>query len=161
MAKKNHFLIDGLFGFDGRFRRSEYWIASIGLTIVRLVALLVICGVMGVGLVEASRMPLVRLGLDLLFLWPAAAITIKRGHDRNRSALYTSVLLFVLYGSGGVLTFLTQGGNQLAVAGGSVLLLPFMLYMFIDYGLIDGTKGDNRYGPSPKAVGGAPPLALD
>ncbi len=30
-----------------------------------------------------------------------------------------------------------------------------------DYGLIDGTKGDNRYGPSPKAVGGAPPLALD
>ncbi|WP_395444216.1 DUF805 domain-containing protein [Caulobacter sp. UC70_42] len=161
MAKKNQFLLDGLFGFDGRFRRSEYWIASIGLTIVRLVVLLVICGVLGMGLTEASRLPLVRHGLDLLFLWPAAAITIKRGHDRNRSALFTSVMLVVLYGSGVGLTLLTQGGNQLAVAGVSVLLLPFMLYMFIDYGLINGTKGDNRYGPSPKVTSTNTTLALD
>ncbi|PIB91512.1 DUF805 domain-containing protein [Caulobacter sp. FWC2] len=161
MAKKNQFLIDGLFGFDGRFRRSEYWIASIGLTIVRMVVLLVICGVLGKGLVEASRMPLVRHGLDLLFLWPAAAITIKRGHDRNRSTLFTSVMLAVLYGAGGVITFLGLSGNQLAVGAFSLLMLPFMLYMFIDYGLIDGTNGDNRYGRSPKATSTNTTLTLD
>jgi uncharacterized membrane protein YhaH (DUF805 family) len=161
MAKKNQFLIDGLFGFEGRFRRSEYWIASIGLTVVRLVTLLAICGVLGVGMIEVSRMPLVRHGLDVLFLWPAAAITIKRGHDRNRSALFTSGLLVVLYGSGVVLTFLSQAGNQLAVFVVSVLMLPFILYMFIDYGLIDGTKGSNRFGPSPKAINTGPAVALD
>jgi uncharacterized membrane protein YhaH (DUF805 family) len=40
MAKKNQFLLDGLFGFDGRFRRSEYWIASIGVGVVRFVIML-------------------------------------------------------------------------------------------------------------------------
>lgn len=161
MAKKNQFVIDGLFGFDGRFRRSEYWIASIGLTILRVVVLLVICGVLGMGMIEASKLPLVRHGLDLLFLWPAAAITIKRGHDRNRSTLFTGIMLAVLYGSGVLLTFLAQTGNQIAVAGVSVLLLPFMLYMFIDYGLIDGTSGDNRYGRSPKATSMNTTLTLD
>lgn len=154
MARKNHYIIDGLFGFEGRFRRSEYWIAGIGLSLVRILALLTICGVLGVSMIEASRMAPVRLGLDLLFLWPMAAINIKRGHDRNRSTLFTGLLLASIYGASAVITALASYGNDVAVFGLSLLVLPVYLYMFIDYALIDGTKGPNRYGLSPKGAQG-------
>lgn len=155
MAKKNQFLIDGLFRFDGRFRRSEYWIASIGLGVVRFVIYVSVAAAMGVGMVEASKMLPLRIGLDLVFLWPSAAIAIKRGHDRNRSALFTGVLLALIYGVSEVSGILTVAGN--AMAGGVVALLmfPVLIYMFIDYGLIDGTKGPNRYGASPKGHAGS------
>jgi uncharacterized membrane protein YhaH (DUF805 family) len=150
MAKKNQFLVDGLFGFDGRFRRSEYWIASIGVGVVRFVVMLVAGAALGMGITEVSKTLPLRVGLDLLFLWPSAAIAIKRGHDRNRSALFTGVMLAVIYVVAEVSTALTGAGQM--VAGGVVALLmfPVIIYMFIDYGLIDGTKGPNRYGPSPK-----------
>lgn len=150
MAKKNQFLIDGLFGFDGRFRRSEYWIASIGVGVVRFVVLLAASAALGMGVREASMVMPLRIGLDLLFLWPSAAIAIKRGHDRNRSALFTGVLLAIIYVVAEVSTALTGAGQM--VAGGVVALLmfPVIIYLFIDYGLIDGTKGPNRYGSSPK-----------
>ncbi len=154
MAKQNHF-IDGLFGFDGRFRRSEYWIASIGLSVVRFVVLLIAAGVLGVGITEASKHLLVRIGLDLIFLWPSAAIAIKRGHDRNRPALFTGGLLALVYGVGEVSTSLTAAGQTMAGSVSAVLMLPVLIYMFIDYGLIDGTKGPNRYGASPKGHQGS------
>jgi uncharacterized membrane protein YhaH (DUF805 family) len=150
MAKKNQFLVDGLFGFDGRFRRSEYWIASIGVGVVRFVVMLAAGAALGMGITEVSKTLPLRVGLDLLFLWPSAAIAIKRGHDRNRSALFTGVMLAIIYVVAEVSTALTGAGQM--VAGGVVALLmfPVIIYMFIDYGLIDGTKGPNRYGSSPK-----------
>lgn len=155
MARKNTYFIDGLFGFDGRFRRSEYWIASIGLGVVRFVVLLVASAVLGMGVTEASMVLPLRLGLDLLFLWPSAAIAIKRGHDRNRSALFTSILLAIIYLVAEVSTALTSMGQMMAGGGVALLMFPVIIYMFIDYGLIDGTKGANRYGPSPKGHQGA------
>lgn len=149
MAKKNH-LLDGLFGFEGRYRRSEYWIASIGLAIVRLVALSVGAVVLGMGWVEASNFFSLRVGLDLMFLWPYAAIAIKRGHDRNRSARYTGVLLALLYGIAWGGSWLLQAGDAILGAVLGLVMLPIAFYMLIDYGFIDGTKGSNRYGPSDK-----------
>jgi uncharacterized membrane protein YhaH (DUF805 family) len=149
MARKN-FLIDGLFGFDGRFRRSEYWIASIGLSVVSFVVLLSASAALGLSIMDTSRTLWLRLGQNLLFLWPSAAIAIKRGHDRNRSALYTGVLLAVINLASIASMSLSKAGQ--ATAGGVVglLMLPVLIYLFIDYGLIDGTKGPNRYGASPK-----------
>lgn len=150
MARKN-FLIDGLFGFDGRLRRSEYWIASIGVGFIRFVILAIAAGVQGAGLTEAAQNLPVRIGLDLVFLWPSAAIAIKRGHDRNRSALFTGVLLALIYVVGEVSAYYSKAaGETLIGAAIAMLVLPIIVYMFIDYGLIDGTKGPNRYGPSPK-----------
>jgi uncharacterized membrane protein YhaH (DUF805 family) len=150
MAKKNQFLIDGLFGFDGRFRRSEYWIASIGLALVRLVALGLCTVILGVSWTQASKIFPIRIGLDLLFLWPYAAITIKRGHDRNRSARYTGGLLALMYGISWSGSWLLQAGDAMLGAMLGLALLPIALYILIDYGFIDGTKGPNRYGASDK-----------
>ena len=152
MAKQNHPLIEGLFSFEGRFRRSEYWIASIGIGVVRMVVLLIAGATMGVGMTEVSQSLPLRIGLDLVFLWPSAAVAIKRGHDRNRSTLLTCVLLSIIYVTSEAATALTAAGGGSVMAGGvaALLMFPVVIYMFIDYGLIDGTKGPNRYGPSPK-----------
>lgn len=122
-----------------------------GLTIVRALALLIICGLLGRSMIEVSKLLPVRVGLDLFFLWPAAAITIKRGHDRNRSTTYSIVVLAALYGGGWALSVVQLVmNNQWLYFGMSLLMLPFIIYLLVDYGLIDGTKGANRYGPSPK-----------
>jgi uncharacterized membrane protein YhaH (DUF805 family) len=149
MAKQNH-LLDGLFGFEGRYRRSEYWIASIGLAIVRLVALGLGAAILGMGWIQASNDFPLRVGLDLVFLWPYAAVAIKRGHDRNRSARFTGVLLALMYGIGWTGTWMLQAGDATLGALLGLTILPIALYMLIDYGFIDGTKGPNRYGASDK-----------
>jgi uncharacterized membrane protein YhaH (DUF805 family) len=149
MARKN-FLIDGLFGFEGRLRRSEYWIASIGLGVVRFVVLMVAWAfALTHQRMDAKSLP-VRLGIDLLFLWPSAAIVVKRGHDRNRSTAYSGVVLAVLYGLSTAYSILVTRGRMTEAMLCSLVVLVGAIYMLIDYGIIDGTKGPNRYGPSPK-----------
>lgn len=153
MAKKNQFLIEGLFSFDGRFRRSEYWIASIGLAVVRLVVMGIGAVAMGLSFTAAGAIMPARVGLDLLFLWPSAAILIKRGHDRNRPAMFSGGLLAVTYVLAWAAMALKNNNAALGVIG--VLMMVIGVYMLIDYGLIDGTKGPNRYGASPKGHPGA------
>lgn len=150
MARKTNPFMDGFFSFDGRYRRSEYWFASFGLAFVRLVTLGLSAGLLRVSWTQASQIFPLRIGLDLVFLWPYAAIAIKRGHDRNRSARYTVVVLAVFYGIAWSGSWLLQAGEATLGAMLGVLLLPLSLYMLIDYGLIDGTKGPNRYGASDK-----------
>lgn len=155
MAKKNQFLIDGLLGFDGRFRRSEYWIASIGLAIVRMVVLLIGATILGMGFTEAGNSLPLRIGMDLFFMWPYAAITIKRGHDRNRSARYTCVLFGAMYALSWSAMALVLSGEVIVGGVVSLGLIALGLYFLIDYGFIDGTKGPNPYGLSPKGHAGS------
>lgn len=155
MARKSHPLIDGLFGFDGRFRRSEYWLSSIGLGVVRFVLLIAIGATLTNGVVTASTNMPVRIGLTLLFLWPSAAIAIKRGHDRDRPAWWTLSVLGAIYVLGEVGAAFSAAGDTLKAGIAGLLVLLPSIYMFIDYGLIDGTKGPNRYGASPKGHAGA------
>jgi uncharacterized membrane protein YhaH (DUF805 family) len=150
MAKRNKFLIDGLFGFDGRFRRSEYWIATIGISIVRFIALVVGAAMLGKGVVEAGNFLPMRIGLDVAFLWPYTAIQIKRGHDRNRSAFYSGVLLALLYGLSWVILAFGPALNLVLTLVVGLGLMAISLYMLVEYGFIDGTKGPNRYGTSDK-----------
>ena len=153
MAHRTHPLIDGLFSFDGRFRRSEYWIASIGLAVVRLAALGLGAAILGLGWVQAGNSFPLRIGLDLLFLWPYTAFAIKRGHDRNRSARFTGVLMALIYGISWSGSWLIQAGDLMLGSMLGLLVGVIAIYMLIDYGFIDGTKGPNRYGPSPKGIG--------
>jgi len=146
MAKKRtHPLIEGLFSFEGRMRRSEYWLISIGMGVVKL-PLGFLLTLFGVEIATVGRAL-----LELLFLWPSVALMVKRGHDRNRPALYTVGVLVALI----VVSFL---GSFLAVAGvsyaGPLLMGAIFIYVFIDYGCLDGTQGPNRYGRSPKGIGG-------
>jgi uncharacterized membrane protein YhaH (DUF805 family) len=116
---------------------------------VRFVVLMVALGSTGLNIQDAKSLP-VRLGIDLLFLWPSAAIVVKRGHDRNRSTAYSGVVLAVLYGLSTAYSILVTRGRMTEAMLCSLVVLVGAIYMLIDYGIIDGTKGPNRYGPSPK-----------
>jgi uncharacterized membrane protein YhaH (DUF805 family) len=148
MAKKRtHPLIDGLFRFEGRMRRSEYWMISIGLGVVKapLGFLMTLAG--------AEAAAIGRALLELLFLWPSVALMVKRGHDRNRSALYTGGVLVAVF----LVSVAKSFSSASAVNYGSAALIgAIFIYIFIDYGCLDGTQGPNRYGRSPKGVGGDP-----
>jgi uncharacterized membrane protein YhaH (DUF805 family) len=117
-----------LFGFNGRIRRSLYWIANIAMQMVASVCLGVIlwqAGLDGLKTAESSGL------LSPLFApmaWIGLALEVKRWHDRDRSWLWVFIALISIIGP---------------------------LWALIECGFLDGTPGPNRFGPSPKgAVGG-------
>jgi uncharacterized membrane protein YhaH (DUF805 family) len=149
VALEGRFLVSALFGFKGRMKRLDYWLAAIGLAVGRGVVLILALGITHMRMGTLESLPL-RLSVDLAFLWPSAAIVIKRGHDRDRSTRWSGVVVVVLYGLGVAFGALMDLGFHEA---GTLSLLAVLLgsfYMLIDYGLADGTPGPNRYGASPK-----------
>jgi uncharacterized membrane protein YhaH (DUF805 family) len=102
-----------LFSFEGRVGRKTWWlygvlamfgIAAIGVALLRIA---------GMGERPADFV------VNALLLWPAIAVSVKRWHDRGKSA-------WVL-----------------------VWLVPFIgwLWVIVENGLLPGTPGDNAYGP--------------
>ncbi len=62
--------------------------------------------------------------LGLLFIYPALAVYAKRCHDRDKSAWWLLLLLVPLVGA---------------------------IWLIVDLGILEGTRGDNRFGPDPLA----------
>ncbi len=114
-------LIEGIspwqlyFGLRGRIGRALFWhgLLVLALGALAVTALLMIAGY--------SRERFERWG-NLLLLWPSLALSIKRWHDRDRSAWWT-LLIFV----------------------------PHIgwLWWFLETGFRPGTPGTNRFGPPP------------
>ncbi|MCL2713987.1 MAG: DUF805 domain-containing protein [Alphaproteobacteria bacterium] len=119
-----------LFSPNGRFRRRQYWFYSLATTAAFLAALLLVVSsprIFGFPRTEEVKAVhgYVLLFLCIPFLWMGICITAKRCHDRNKSGWYQ------LYG-----------------------LVPPVGWvgLVIELGFADGTRGDNRFGPSPKGV---------
>jgi uncharacterized membrane protein YhaH (DUF805 family) len=119
--------------FSGRSQRQEYWMFSLLYLIVLIATgLIMIAGAIGLEKDQAPG-PVFWIGAGLLTLFivagiiPSIAVTVRRLHDQNLSG-WMYLLSFIPY------------------IGGFVLLV----FMFID-----GTPGDNRFGPDPKGRGHA------
>jgi uncharacterized membrane protein YhaH (DUF805 family) len=122
-----------LFSFEGRITRLQFWMYSFGLAIVFYILLFILTQVMSVtaeqyvnGAVPGTFFAILGL-LYIPFLWAHLAINAKRCHDRDRSAWFILVSLIPLVG----------------------------LWYLVEIGFLDGTQGPNRFGPSPKGIGGA------
>jgi uncharacterized membrane protein YhaH (DUF805 family) len=124
--------------FNGRARRSEYWLFQLFAWIVYFVAFsleILLRASAGPDSVSpgAALFGLVLLVFGLGSLIPALAVTVRRLHDSDKSGFW----LFLLF---------------LPLLGGLVIFI---------FTLLDGTEGDNRYGPDPKGRAprsyGAPP----
>ncbi|WP_332767565.1 DUF805 domain-containing protein [Phenylobacterium sp.] len=118
--------------FSGRARRKEYWmffLLIIGIEIVFYTLMGILgAGPMMAGDPTAGANPVAGL-LMLVFcvvmlglFIPSLAVSVRRLHDTNRSGWWVLIAL---------IPFL-----------GALVLLIFML--------LDGTAGDNRFGPDPK-----------
>jgi len=113
--------------------------------------------------------------IALLFLWPSLALSIKRAHDRNKPAMFVLgyyalvvlLLVVITFTMGGVLAAAGAGGDNSAAVGAaagtggivvmvlSVILLVYAIWLLVELGFLDGTPGPNRFGPSPKGLGGS------
>jgi len=175
-------LIGNFVGFEGRLNRQPFWISAIILAIVSVVISLLILPLIGLSVMPnlpaigadtsaadiaaafaaaQGRAGWISLVLFLIFLYPTAAICIKRRHDRNSSgidvwiylALTALSLLVTALGLG---TTLTDFGNGVVMpmpgpvsAVLSVVVGIFAIYMLVVLGFLKGTAGANNYGPDP------------
>jgi len=118
-----------LFGIEGRIRRSEYWaciLASGGAFFVAILLVGFIANQVG----ELSDAMKVANGIFWLvvfgaYQWISICVQAKRCHDRDKSGWFQLI---------GFIPFI--GG----------------IWLLIELGFLDGTQGENRFGPSPKGI---------
>jgi uncharacterized membrane protein YhaH (DUF805 family) len=144
-----------LFSFEGRTRRSHFWIGWL------------IC--LGAGVV-AGWIPLIGFFISIALIWPNLAITVKRLHDLGMSG-WVAAVPFVANIVGFVMIVVSVGASVfmnaaalenedpaaiLALIGpafgilGLLLLVNFGFLLWV--GLVDGKPGSNKYGSNPKGL---------
>ncbi|MBE7183195.1 MAG: DUF805 domain-containing protein [Methylobacterium mesophilicum] len=108
-------------GFRGRVARLPFWA---GLVLMGLVWLAL--GIVAVlGNLHLAFDPVhcaLFASLALLSLWPVLAVLAKRWHDRDKSGWWSMLLLVPVIGP---------------------------LWIFVELGMLEGTRGANQYGPDP------------
>ncbi|MFO1012474.1 MAG: DUF805 domain-containing protein [Caulobacteraceae bacterium] len=127
-----------LFSFNGRIRRLHYWLASIAMGLVGGVVFGVTIGPAYAAMMMAAAngdtpdMSGFGVGGLIYFVWflfafyVGLALAVKRIHDRDRGGLFLLLLFVPLLG----------------------------LWPMIELAFLDGTHGPNKFGPSPKGIGG-------
>jgi uncharacterized membrane protein YhaH (DUF805 family) len=149
-----------LLSFDGRIGRQQFWVGLAIVTVAEVIAHFAF----GIQFFPTVMKPLsVRLAeaaIELVTLYPTAAVVVKRLHDRNQPGGYAAWLI-------GISLILTIT-NLIGLTGdpNNTIWLDWVLAFFflgialaflIELGFRRGTHGDNRYGPDPlggPALGG-------
>ena len=110
-----------LFSLRGRVPRIVFWLYGVlGPLLVTLMAEMLL-GIVGVSERRAEMVTTV------LLVWPCAAVSVKRWHDRDKSGWWALVYLIPLIG---------------------------VLWTLIANGLLRGTVGANRFGDDPTGIVG-------
>ncbi|SCE80988.1 DUF805 domain-containing protein [Micromonospora mirobrigensis] len=119
--------------FGGRARRSEYWWFALFSWVVSILAS-VLDGAFGTRMGSGpSSLGIIGLIVTLALLLPSLAVGVRRLHDTNRSGWWLLIVLVPLVGA--------------------IVLLVFFV--------MEGTRGENRFGADPKVAsyGVAPGMA--
>lgn len=141
-----------LLSFEGRSRRSHFWIGWLLL--------------LGAGVV-LGWIPVLGQLLSIALIWPNTAIAVKRLHDMGQTGwlvlipwvvgLGALVGGFIMAGVGIFATAWTEDPWALLAALGPAMglfalsfLVGFIFLLWI--GLVDSQAGTNRFGPNPKGL---------
>jgi uncharacterized membrane protein YhaH (DUF805 family) len=168
-------------GFNGRLNRQPFWISAIILAVISVVISLVILPLIGlsvmpsmpaidsntsaadvISVINAARAKSswVSLVLFIIFLYPSAAISIRRRHDRNNNG-YDVWIYFALVVILQLISALGIGMGTMDVAGTTIpvpgpiitglgiIVGIFGIYLLVVLGFLKGTAGPNNYGPDP------------
>ncbi len=142
-----------LLSFEGRTRRSHFWIGWL------------IC--LGAGVV-AGWIPVIGGLISLALIWPNLAISVKRLHDMGKSG-WLVIIPWAASIVGGIVAVSMMGVSALsnasaledgdpaaifALLGPAMGILAVVALIGIGFllwiGLSEGQPGDNRFGPNPK-----------
>jgi len=162
---------DILFSFKGRLRRRDWWLWSIVATLAYL-TLIWVCGALFFGsggailLNTGYRMNwalALEVAVTLPLVFVNTALAAKRAQDRNMTAWPFIAIVIV----NALTSFLPQIDQAVtAMQNGQSWQAGFLIlnglsvlasiYSLIVLGFLDGTPGPNRFGSSPKGLGGDP-----
>jgi uncharacterized membrane protein YhaH (DUF805 family) len=104
------------FGLRGRIPRKTFWLYGVGVPLALGAYLHALVGIAGVSGVRGQAL---EGGLNLLLLWSALAVSVKRWHDRDKSGWWALVQFIPVIG---------------------------WLWTLVENGLLRGTRGPNRFG---------------
>lgn len=109
-----------LLSYDGRINRSDFWIK--GILAVFALSIVAVIAIVVLSLVAAALAIVVYVLFIPLSIWIYYAVVAKRFHDRGKSGWWGLVNLIPLIGP---------------------------LWIIVECGFMEGTDGDNTYGPKP------------
>lgn len=130
-----------LFSINGRIGRRDFWI-WIGIWVLAMVVLFSLAGGGMLSLQTAAFML-------VCLLWPTAAVTVKRLHDRGKSGFWALMM---------IVAWMLLAGNWVMLTGmwewavGRFIPTLIMVMMFIDLGAFVGTQGENKFGKITQTV---------
>jgi uncharacterized membrane protein YhaH (DUF805 family) len=137
--------------FEGRINRKPYWLGVIILVAISLVVTLLLALVVGM---QGRSFMILTFVIQLVFLYPSAALMVKRLQDRNRPAWFAALILVPLILQG-ITNILGITGNPMNQGMLDYLFMAWIfivgIWFFIELGCLRGTVGDNQYGPDPLA----------
>ena len=143
-------MINLLLGFDGRISRMQFWIGMLIVAGVELTLMLVFDVPYFPIEKKLLSVRLIEFAIQIVTIYPTAAIVVKRLHDRNQPGFYAVWLLGLI-----VLVALTnlfgltnnpKNPNWLDWVLGLCTIVIGLAFLF-ELGFRRGTAGDNRFGP--------------
>ena len=139
--------------FQGRISRAMGWLGGIILGVVTLAALFAATFVVGISFDgNDSRLKFVIFALQLAFLYPSAALMVKRLHDRNRPGSLAAFLLVPVVVKD-ITDLLGRTGDPFNMNPLdwvlNAIIFVIAVWFFVELGCLRGTVGPNRYGPDP------------
>ena len=139
-----------LFSFTGRINRARYWLAVLA---VGVVGMLVV--VLGIALeIDRAHPATIAIGVAvvLALAWIDLAVSVKRLHDRDKSAWW--LLLFYVVPAAILPAAFGLGNRSAYIILGSVRA-GIGIWAFVEIVCLRGTPGPNSYGSDPLQVQGA------
>ncbi|WP_165188187.1 DUF805 domain-containing protein [Caulobacter soli] len=141
-------ILQKLFSFQGRLRRRDYWLLGLLIGVVTVAVVVLLLLAFGVK-PEDERLSLA----GLLVIWPSLAMMVKRIHDRNKSG-WLALVYWVPSIASNIVDMAPADSFVAPRMGLKIVAGIIGLWFLIEFGFMDGTQGPNRYGKSPKGVGG-------
>ena len=153
-------------GFRGRTGRARYWL-YLAIALPSLVALVIVSYLYALSIPGAyenggpTPLPSGPFGIAAAIAWAMAlfvlfagyfAATVKRLHDRGKSAWWLFVFVFLpnaIYAFGEIAV--QTGFNSSAIFLIRFVAAGMFVWAFIELGCLRGTRGNNRFGPDPLA----------
>ncbi|HTT96897.1 MAG TPA: DUF805 domain-containing protein [Rhizomicrobium sp.] len=165
-----------LFSFHGRINRAKLWLfilIVIGIEIVYFTLFSILFGGSLVAMLKGGPAGLMAGGASmglgailtcvviLAVIFASVAVTVKRLHDRNKSAWWLIVFWLIPFVIN-CAVFASMIGQMHAEAGAVPMTNPVMMVLrlvslvltiwaFVELYCLRGTVGENRYGPDPLA----------
>jgi uncharacterized membrane protein YhaH (DUF805 family) len=133
-------LLGDFLSFRGRITRRQWWRFQIWALIYLAIVIFIEINIKS----DHLRYVIGASGVALLLV-TMTCVSIKRIHDRNRSAWW----LLLFFAAPDICNALIYSFGP---TGGGILSLPFIaanLWGLIELGFLQGTDGQNSYGPDP------------